>query len=131
MYGDNPADEVELRLAPGSGRDHGGRAGARLGAGDGRDGLAGVGVGWDLALFALSAHLAGQTIDPTGLEQTPEYRRFVVLSSTAWGGAGGGGMATAAEAAAVVERTAAFYAPGVDEGLARLPGPAGRGGRGR
>jgi hypothetical protein len=52
-----------------------------------------------------------------GLEQTPEYRRFVVLSSTAWGAAlEASGMATAAEAAAVTERTAALYAPGVDQG---------------
>ena len=62
-------------------------------------------------------HLAGRAVDPTGLEQTPEYRRFVVLSSTAWGAAlEAAGMAGAAEAAAVAERTAAFYAPGVDEG---------------
>ena len=76
---------------------------------------AGVGVGWDLTLFAFGMHLAGQAVDPTGLEQTPEYRRFVVLSSTAWGAAlEASGMATAA--AAVAERTAAFYAPGVDQG---------------
>jgi hypothetical protein len=68
---------------------------------------------WDLTLLALGMHLAGQAVDPTGLEQTPEYRRFVVLSSTAWGAAlEAAGMATAAEADAVVERTAAFYAPG-------------------
>jgi uncharacterized protein YndB with AHSA1/START domain len=116
VYGDNPADEVELRLAPGSDGttvlelEHASSPGTA-------DGLAGVGVGWELAVFSLSAHLAGQTIDPTGLEQTPEYRRFVVLSSTAWGAAlEAGGMATAAEATAVAERTAAFYAPGVDEG---------------
>lgn len=116
VYGDNPADEVELRLAPGSDGttvlelEH---VSAPPGT---ADGLAGVGVGWDLAVFALGVHLAGQTIDPTGLEQTPEYRRFVVLSSTAWGAAlEAAGMATAAEAAAVVERTTAFYAPGVDE----------------
>ena len=35
------------------------------------DGLAGVGVGWDLTVFALGMHLAGQTVDPTGMEQTP------------------------------------------------------------
>ena len=116
MYADNPADEVELRLAPGSDGttvlelEH---VSAPPGT---ADGLAGVGVGWDLAVFALGVHLAGQTINPTGLEQTPEYRRFVVLSSTAWGAAlEAAGMATAAEAAAVVERTTAFYAPGVDE----------------
>ena len=116
VYADNPADEVELRLAPGADGttvlelEHASAPGTA-------DDLAGVGVGWDLTVFALGAHLAGQTIDPTGLERTPEYRRFVVLSSTAWGAAlEAGGMADAAEAAAVVERTTAFYAPGLDEG---------------
>jgi uncharacterized protein YndB with AHSA1/START domain len=115
VYGDNPADEVELRLAPGPDGttvlelEHASAPGTP-------DGLAGVGVGWDLGVFALGAHLAGQTIDPAGLEQTPEYRRFVVLSSTAWGVAlEAAGMASAAEAAAVVQRTTAFYAPGLDE----------------
>jgi hypothetical protein len=90
------------------------------------DGLAGVGVGvgWDLTLLALGMHLAGQAVDPTGLEQTPEYRRFVVLSSTAWGAAlEAAGVATAAEADAVVERTAAFYAPGAADSPGDHPGP--------
>ena len=76
------------------------------------EGLAGVGVGWDLTMLVLGMHLAGKAVDPTALEHAPEYRRFVVLSSTAWGAAlEAAGMATAAEADAVVERTAAFYAP--------------------
>jgi uncharacterized protein YndB with AHSA1/START domain len=111
VYGDNPADEVELRLTPGADGttvlelEHAAAPGT---AGD----LAGVGVGWDLTLLALGMHLAGQAVDPTGMEQTPEYRRFVVLTSTAWGAAlEAAGMATAAEADAVVEGTAAFYAP--------------------
>jgi uncharacterized protein YndB with AHSA1/START domain len=111
VYGDNPADEVELRLTPGADGttvlelEHAAAPGT---AGD----LAGVGVGWDLTLLALGMHLAGQAVDPTGMEQTPEYRRFVVLTRTAWGAAlEAAGMATAAEADAVVEGTAAFYAP--------------------
>ena len=106
VYGDNPADEVELRLTPGA---------------DGTRFLelehaAAPGTVDDLAGVALGAHLTGQTVDPTGLERTPEYRRFVVLSSTAWGAAlEAAGMATAPEAAAIVERTSAFYAPGLDE----------------
>jgi uncharacterized protein YndB with AHSA1/START domain len=114
VYGDNPADEVELRLTPADGAtvlelEHASAPGTP-------DGLAGVGVGWELALFALGMHQAGQAVDPTGLEQTPEYRRFVVLSSTAWGAAlEAAGMATADEAAAVVERTTAFYAPDLGE----------------
>jgi uncharacterized protein YndB with AHSA1/START domain len=115
VYGDNPADEVELRLIPGPDGttelelEHAASPGTA-------EGLAGVGVGWDLALLALGMHLAGQAVDPAGMEQTPEYRRFVVLSGTAWGAAlEAGGMATSAESAAVVERTVAFYAPGLDE----------------
>jgi uncharacterized protein YndB with AHSA1/START domain len=50
--------------------------------------------------------------DAAALEQSPEARRFIVLSSTAWGAAlEAGGVATAEEAAATVERTTAFYAP--------------------
>jgi uncharacterized protein YndB with AHSA1/START domain len=111
VYGDHPADEVELRLTPEADGttvvelEHAAAPGTV-------DDLAGVGVGWDLTLLALGMHLAGQAVDPTGLEQTPEYRRFVVLSSTAWGAAlEAAGMATVAEADAVVERTTAFYAP--------------------
>jgi uncharacterized protein YndB with AHSA1/START domain len=116
VYADNPADEVELRLAPeGDGAtvlelEHASAPGTP-------DGLAGVGVGWDLTLWGLGAHLAGRTIgDPAALERSPEYRRFVVLSSTAWGAAlEAAGLASAAEAGAVVERTTAFYAPGLGE----------------
>jgi uncharacterized protein YndB with AHSA1/START domain len=112
VYADNPADEVELRLTPeGDGAtmlelEHASAPGTP-------DGLAGVGVGWDLTLFGLGMHLAGQAIpDPAELEQSPEARRFIVLSSTAWGAAlEAAGVATAEEAAAVVERTSAFYAP--------------------
>jgi hypothetical protein len=46
------------------------------------------------------------------LEQSPEVRRFVGLSSAAWGAElRYAGVVTAAEADAIVERTTAFYAP--------------------
>ena len=131
VYGDNPADEVELRLTPEA--DGATTVELEHAAAPGRpEDLAGVGVGWDLAVLSLGAHLAGQTIDPTGLEQTPEYRRFVVLSSTAWGAAlEAAGMATAAEADAVVERTTAFYAPSPAPGPSPAGGSAAGAGPGR
>ena len=127
VYGDNPADEVELRLTPGADGTTVLELEPAAAPGTAGD-LAGVGVGWDLTLLALGMHLAGQVVDPTGLEQTPEYRRFVVLSSTAWGAAlEAAGMATAAEADAVVERTAAFYAPDPGPGAQRGWRACGRG----
>jgi uncharacterized protein YndB with AHSA1/START domain len=116
VYGDRPADEVELRLSAGAG-------GATLlelehasVPGD-PDSLAGVGVGWDLTLVGLAVHLRGETIDPAAWEQSPATRELVVHSSRAWGTAlEAAGTATATEAAAVVERTTAFYLP--------EPGPA-------
>ena len=112
VYGDNPPDEVELRLAPGPDGstmlelEHASAPGTP-------DGLAGVGVGWDLTVLGLGMHLAGQLIgDPAELEGSPEVRRAIAASSTAWGAAlEAAGMATAAEAQAVAERTTAFYAP--------------------
>jgi hypothetical protein len=131
VYGDNPADEVELRLTT----EAGGATTVELehAAAPGRpEDLAGVGVGWDLTLFGLGMHLAGQAApDPAELERSPEYRRFVVLSSTAWGAAlETAGVATAEEAAAVVERTSAFYAPtraGTPSGAAATSGGGGPG----
>jgi uncharacterized protein YndB with AHSA1/START domain len=111
VYGDRPADEVELRLAPGPGGatvlelEHASAPGEP-------DGLAGVGVGWDLTVLGLAMHLAGRAVDHAALEQSPEVRRFIGLSSAAWGAElAAAGVVTAAEADAVVERTTRFYAP--------------------
>jgi hypothetical protein len=35
------------------------------------DGLAGVGDGWELTVFALGMHLAGQAVDPTAWSRRP------------------------------------------------------------
>ena len=111
VYGDRPADEVELRLSPGADGatvvelEHATAPGTA-------EGLAGVGVGWDLALPALAMHLRGETVDPAEFEESPATREHVMRSTRAWGAVlEGAGVASAAEAAAVVEKTAAFYAP--------------------
>jgi uncharacterized protein YndB with AHSA1/START domain len=110
-YGDNPADEVELRLTTGADGatvvelEHAAAPGTP-------ESLAGVGVGWDLTLLGLAMHLRGQTVDPAAFEASPAFRELVMLSTRAWGAAlESAGVASAAEAAAIVERTAAFYAP--------------------
>ncbi len=44
-----------------------------------------TGVGWDLALVALGAHLrTGQKISENALLPTPEGKEFIVLSAKAW-----------------------------------------------
>jgi uncharacterized protein YndB with AHSA1/START domain len=118
-YGDHPADEVELRLTPGPDGatvvelEHAAAPGTP-------EGLAGVGVGWDLTLLGLAMHLRGETVDPAAFEVSPAFRVLIVRSSRAWAAAlESAGVASAAEAAAVVERTAAFYAPDP------APGPEG------
>ena len=71
VYGDNPADEVELRLTPGADGttvvelEHAAAPGTA-------DGLAGLGVGWDLTLVALGMHLAGQVVERTAAFYAPE-----------------------------------------------------------
>jgi uncharacterized protein YndB with AHSA1/START domain len=111
VYGNNPADQVELRLSRGAGGttelelEHASAPGTA-------DSLAGVGVGWDLTLLGLAMHLRGETVDPTAWEHSPATGELVVSSTRAWGAAlEAAGVATAAEAAGIVERTIAFYAP--------------------
>ena len=72
-----------------------------------------VGVGWELGLTGLALHLAsGGPVDP------PEFaawtaseggRRFMALSSRAWGEASVAAGTDAADARAAAERTTAFY----------------------
>ena len=72
-----------------------------------------VGVGWDLALNGLAEHLtSGQDIDPAtaaAWSASDQGKRFITLSSEAWGDASivAGTDRTAAQVAAA--RTTAFY----------------------
>jgi uncharacterized protein YndB with AHSA1/START domain len=71
-----------------------------------------VGVGWDLALFGLAAHLAGEVLPPVEeLERDPEIRAGMTASSEAWGAA----YRASGTDPEVVDRataaTTAFYVP--------------------
>ena len=72
-----------------------------------------VGVGWDLALTGLALHLASdEPVDPgefAAWSASEGGRRFVSLSSSAWGEASVAAGTDAADARAAAERTAAFY----------------------
>jgi uncharacterized protein YndB with AHSA1/START domain len=70
-----------------------------------------VGVGWDLALIGLAAHLAGEDLDPSQLESSPEMRRALTASSEAWGNALRDTGADPAVVARMVAGTTAFYVP--------------------
>jgi uncharacterized protein YndB with AHSA1/START domain len=78
-----------------------------------------VGVGWDLGLIGLAAHLEGIELgDPAELDSDPAIRAAMTASSEDWGRA----AAAAGEPADVVRRwvegTTAFYVPPLDD----LPG---------
>ena len=71
-----------------------------------------VGVGWELGLLSLAAHLDGRELGtPAELETDPEMRATMVASSEAWGAAfrkAGADDETAARATAA---TTEFYVP--------------------
>ncbi|MER6127251.1 SRPBCC family protein [Streptomyces sp. NPDC001795] len=75
-----------------------------------------VGVGWDLGLLGLSRHLAsGASVDPAeGMAwvASDEGRRFVTLSSEAWGAANAAAGEPEEAARAAAERTTAAYTGG-------------------
>ncbi|MGW1162147.1 SRPBCC family protein [Streptomyces sp. NPDC002519] len=75
-----------------------------------------VGVGWDTGLLGLSRHLAtGASADPaSGLAwlASDEGRRFIALSSTAWGEANAAAGEPEEAARAAAERTTAAYTGG-------------------
>ncbi|MGW1258633.1 SRPBCC family protein [Streptomyces sp. NPDC002513] len=75
-----------------------------------------VGVGWDTGLLGLSRHLAtGASADPaSGLAwlASDEGRRFITLSSTAWGEANAAAGEPEEAARAAAERTTAAYTGG-------------------
>jgi uncharacterized protein YndB with AHSA1/START domain len=71
-----------------------------------------VGVGWDLALLGLTAHLAAETLPEADLAATPEGQDFVRRSAASWGDAHASGGAAVEQAEAAARRTSDAYAPG-------------------
>jgi uncharacterized protein YndB with AHSA1/START domain len=76
-----------------------------------RFGPGAVGVGWDLGLVGLTAHLAGQDPDREAMEGSPEARDFMRRSAALWGDAHAASGEDPDKAAAVAATTAEFYAP--------------------
>jgi uncharacterized protein YndB with AHSA1/START domain len=75
-------------------------------------GPGGVGVGWDLAVIGLTAHLAGIELgSPEELETKPEMREAMTASSEAWGAAYEASGVDAELAARTTAATTAFYVP--------------------
>lgn len=72
-----------------------------------------VGIGWDLALYGLDRHIAGDPpMDPETVmawQQTDEYREFVTLSSDRWYEANVAAGEDDAAARAAADRTTAAY----------------------
>lgn len=111
VYGDHPASQVELRLAPAADTATLLELEHAIGTED-PAAAAGVGVGWDLAVLGLDLHLRGETIDdPSAWESTPEARAYVTKSSQAWGTALRAAGVPADQAATIVRDTTQFYAP--------------------
>ncbi len=92
VYGDRPADEVELRLTPSDGGDtvleleH---ASVCETAPDGvSDAILGVGVGWELPLtWSLPAYLRGEFPDVPAVEwyqPTPEHEQLAKRLGDVW-----------------------------------------------
>ncbi len=74
-----------------------------------------VGVGWDLSLIGLGAHLAGLELgNPEELERDPAMHAAMAASSQAWGEALAATGLDAHSVAARVAATTALYAPPVD-----------------
>jgi uncharacterized protein YndB with AHSA1/START domain len=75
-------------------------------------GPGGVGVGWDLALLGLAAHLAGIELgSPSELETNPEMHACMTASSEAWGVAFGESGADPDVVERTTAATTAFYVP--------------------
>jgi uncharacterized protein YndB with AHSA1/START domain len=71
-----------------------------------------VGVGWDLPVLSLAAHLAGEYLgSPADLEGNPEMHACMAASSEAWGDAFRESGADAEVAERAVSATTAFYVP--------------------
>ncbi|GAA1945046.1 SRPBCC family protein [Amycolatopsis minnesotensis] len=118
VFGENPAtntSEVVVTLSPASGGttefqlehvavDVDPEHWAKFGPGA-------VGIGWDLSLLGLAAHLAKEesTLAPEELLQTPEALEFIKRSGHAWGAAHEAAGASPEEAAGARDRTVAVY----------------------
>jgi uncharacterized protein YndB with AHSA1/START domain len=71
-----------------------------------------VGVGWDLVLLGLWAHLDGQeTPNHEEFESSPEARRYQTESSEGWGAALAASGASDDHVKRAVTNTTAFYVP--------------------
>jgi uncharacterized protein YndB with AHSA1/START domain len=76
-----------------------------------------VGIGWDLSLLGLAAHLRGESLgDPEALAATPEAQRFMTESSEAWGAALAATGAPDDDVKRVVANSTAFYVPAPEQG---------------
>jgi uncharacterized protein YndB with AHSA1/START domain len=71
-----------------------------------------VGVGWELGVVSLAAHLEGQEIGtPADLETNPEYHAALAASSEEWGVAYRAAGADDETVAHAVAATTGFYVP--------------------
>ena len=71
-----------------------------------------VGVGWDLSLIGLAAHLDGiQLGTPDEMDHDPNIRAAMTASSEAWGDAYAASGESSETVANVVAATTAFYVP--------------------
>jgi uncharacterized protein YndB with AHSA1/START domain len=71
-----------------------------------------VGVGWDLAVVSLAAHVAGEYLgSPDELEGNPEMHASMAASSEAWGNAFRESGADADAVERAIAATTAFYVP--------------------
>jgi uncharacterized protein YndB with AHSA1/START domain len=71
-----------------------------------------VGVGWDLGLLSLAAHVAGESLGtPAELETDPAMRAAMTASSESWGDAFRESGADPEVAARAVAGTTEFYVP--------------------
>jgi uncharacterized protein YndB with AHSA1/START domain len=74
-----------------------------------------VGVGWDLTLLGLGAHLRDESLGrPEEFEKSPAAREFTTASSQAWETASIAGGIPEAEAKSMAANTTAFYVPPLD-----------------
>ena len=77
-----------------------------------RFGPGAVGVGWDLTLVGLGAHLAGEVLGTQAeMEADPAVRAGTIASSEAWGEAYRAAGADPATAAAATAATTEAYVP--------------------
>jgi uncharacterized protein YndB with AHSA1/START domain len=76
-----------------------------------------TGVGYDLSLYGLEAHLAGKDFTPeekAAFESSDYARELMTRSSQAWGEAYRASGASEAEVAAATEATTKFYVPAAE-----------------